>query len=300
MMRTLALLTVLWLSANLLHWAWVAVRRRLWERTFTRGPDGLLPDAAAYTEGHGRVALLFVHGFADTPMLWKKLIGRLAQGGGFTCRAMRLPGAGEPLAAARRKTLACWQEAIAAEIAALRATHAAVWVIGHSMGGALAIDAAHRAPQHISGLVLLAPLIEVSRARSPFLAPRIGFQIARVVFALSPTFESFVTRVGTAPDDPAFRFLRDRFIPFSVYRNLFTLTASNARLRQPLTLPVFAAVAGRDRVVDSDAAVRWLADHAKGAKLQIFPDAGHVLPLKHDWQSLADSIADFVLNPRHD
>ena len=297
LLKTIGLFGVLWLFGNALHGTWVSVRRHLWESGFTRDQDGLLPHGAAYTEGAGEIALLFVHGFADTPMLWKKLVGRLAQSGGFTCRAMRLPGAAEPLSSARHTTLAQWRGGLDTEIAALRATHSAVWVIGHSLGAALAIDAVQRTPHQIAGLVLLAPLIEVSRARSPLLHPRIWFRIGRVAFALSPTFESCFTKIATAPDDPAFRYPRDRFIPFCVYRNLFALIASNARPKNTLTLPVFAAISGRDRVIDSAAALRWLAVYAKDAQVETFPDTGHVLPLKQNGYALADAIAAFIQQP---
>ena len=294
MLEAAAILLTLWLATNVFHRIWIAVRYRRWERGGTRGADGLLQHGAAYTEGHGDIALLFVHGFADTPMLWKKLIAHLTQTRRFTCQAMRLPGAAEPLPSTRRKTLTHWQAAVDAEVAALRATHRAVWVIGHSMGGALAIDVVQRATHPIHGLILLAPLIQVSRARMPLIPPHIGFKLGQILLALSPTFESYFTNIGTSPDDPTFQYVRDRFIPFATYRNMFALVASNAHLQNTLTLPVFAAVSGRDRVVDSDATLRWLTRYASAAKIEIFGDAGHVLPLKQNCHALADTLSEFI------
>ena len=79
-----------WLATNLLHGLWVGLRRRAWEKRAHRGPSGLLPDAAAYRIGNGPVALLFIHGFADSPCIWRRMTRRLAEGERFTCRAMRL------------------------------------------------------------------------------------------------------------------------------------------------------------------------------------------------------------------
>jgi hypothetical protein len=64
---TLLVIVAVWLGTNLLHRLWVGLRRRAWEKRANRDPDGLLPDAAAYQVGDGSVALLFIHGFADTP-----------------------------------------------------------------------------------------------------------------------------------------------------------------------------------------------------------------------------------------
>ena len=113
---------------------------------------------------------------------------------------------------------------IAAAARLLEAQHEAPrTLIGHSLGGALALDAALRLPDLVNGVALFAPLIEVSRKRCPLLPPHVWFAIARVALCLSPTFESPFAVQGVAEDDPSFAFARDRFIPFCVYRSLFRL-----------------------------------------------------------------------------
>lgn len=283
-----------WLSTNALHAAWVELRRHLWEKGLTRDAQGLLPDAAAYTVGKGPVALLFIHGFADTPAIWRRMAARLAASRNFTCRAMRLPGSAEAAAQAKRQTLALWRQSVDAEIGRLRETHARVWLIGHSMGAALAVDAALRAPDRIAGVVALAPLIEVSRRRSPILPPGVWFRLARLTLALSPTFESCFSSDGVAVDDPAFTYTRDRFIPFCVYRGLFELTRSNRAQASRLACPVFAATAERDAVVDTPAALRWLAACPGPKEIRPLTDIGHVIPLEIGWQALTDDIGAFI------
>ncbi|HON48619.1 MAG TPA: hypothetical protein PLZ60_12800, partial [Kiritimatiellia bacterium] len=66
---TLLVIVAAWLGTNLLHRLWVGLRHRAWEKHANRDPDGLLPGAAAYQVGDGSVALLFIHGFADTPYI---------------------------------------------------------------------------------------------------------------------------------------------------------------------------------------------------------------------------------------
>ena len=293
-MTTLLTILSLWVGVNLLHAAWVGVRRWLWERRFARDPEGLLPGAAAYAVGTGPVPLLFIHGFADTPGLWKRVTARLAATGAFTCRAMRLPGSAEPAPRARRQSLALWREAVDREIDALRTPPGKLWIVAHSMGAALAVDAALRRPDAVAGLVLLAPLIRVSRRRSPLLPPSVWFRLARVALALSPTFESCFSADCVAVDDNAFTYRRDRFIPFCVYRGLFQLVRANRGAAERLALPVFAITAERDAVVDTPAALRWLARCPGPVQLQARADVGHVIPLEIGWQTFTDDFAAFI------
>ena len=294
-MLTLAILVSLWLTLNLVHGLWVGVRRQLWEQRIRRESNGLLPDADAYRIGNGPIALLFIHGFADTPCIWKRITRRLAATEAFTCRAMRLPGSAEPAASARHQSLARWRTQVADEIIRLRETHAQVWLVGHSLGGALALDAALRTPQMVDGVVALAPMIEVSRKRCPVLPAGIWFRLARVALSLSPTFESCFSADGVAFDDPAFTYRRDRFIPFPVYVGMFALIADNSRQAARLRQPLFLATSGRDSVVDSAASLRWAAASAGPKAVRELPDASHVIPLEIGWQELCDDIAAFIL-----
>ena len=293
-MDTLFLFLALWLAANLLHAAWVHGRRLTWERRIRRSSDGLLADAAAFSVGEGPVALLLIHGFADTPRVWARMAERLAATGAFRCRALRLPGSALPWPRAKRQSLAQWRQAVDEEIDRLRADSGAVWLVGHSLGGALALDAALRRASSVSGVAVLAPLIEVSRRRSPLLSARTWFRLASVALCLSPAFESCFSADGVAVDDPSFTYTRDRFIPFCVYRGLFELIAANRGAAPRLRCPLFAAVSESDAVVDSHAARRWLEASPPPKRLRMLADVGHVLPLETGWQSLADDLADFI------
>ena len=293
-MHTLLTLIGLWLAANLLHAAWVQTRRYCWERRIARDADGLLPHAAAFTAGEGTTALLLIHGFADTPRIWKRMADRLAASGTVTCRAMRLPCSAQPAAQARHQSLARWRQAVDEELDRLSAKHTDVWVAGHSMGGALALDAALRRPAAVAGVAVFAPMIEVSRRRSPLLAPAVWFRLASWTLFLSPTFESCFSADGVAADDPSFTYTRDRFIPFCVYRGLFELIRANRSRAACLACPVFAATAERDSVVDTPAALRWLSGCRGPKRIHTLTDIGHVIPLENGWQSLTDGLAGFI------
>ncbi len=294
-MYTVALILLAWLGANLLHAAWVGSRRHFWEKGLRRGADGLLPDAAAFTVGRGPVAVLLIHGFADTPYIWKRMAERLAATGTFTCRAMRLPGSAVPALQAKQQSLDLWRQAVDAELFRLQSAHATVWAVGHSLGGALALEAALRTPDWVDGVAALAPMIEVSHRRSPLLPPSVWFHLARVTLGLSPTFEACFSAEGAAVDDPAFTYTRDRFIPFCVYRGLFQLVRALRRQAPRLTRPVFAATAEYDSVIDTPAALRWLEGCPGPKAIHPLADIGHVIPLEIGWQALTDDLAAFIL-----
>lgn len=291
----LILVGAAWLGTNLLHGLWVGLRRRAWEKRIRREPNGLLPDAAAYRIGNGPVALLFIHGFADTPCIWRRITHRLAEEGTFTCRAMRLPGSAEPVAHARRRqSLTLWRTQVADELMRLRETHDAVWIVGHSLGGALALDATLRLPDLVDGAAVFAPLIDVARARCPLLPPRVWFALARIALCLSPTFESPFAAQAVADDDPSFTFVRDRFIPFCVYRALFRLIREIRPQSDCLDCPFFAVTASRDSVVDTAAAHHWIAGCTGPKEVRDLPDSGHEIPLSIGWRILIDDMAAFI------
>jgi len=291
--HTLLILIGLWIAANLLHAVWVQSRRFCWERRITRDADGLLPHAAAFSVGNGPTALLLIHGFADTPRIWKRMADGLASSGSLTCNAMRLPGSGQTAAQTRTQSLALWRQAIDKELDGLCASHTNVWIVGHSLGAALAIDAALR-HDTISGVAAFAPMIKVSNRRSPLLPPAAWFRIASVALCLSPTFESCFSAENAAVDDPSFTYMRDRFIPFCVYRGLFELIRSNRKRAARLQCPVFAATAEYDAVVDTPAALRWLSCCPGSKRIRALKGIGHVIPLEIGWQSITDDLASFI------
>ena len=245
--------------------------------------------------GAGRPALLLIHGFTDTPSVFAQLAPPLAAAG-FAVRAMRLSGSGVPPAEMHGTTFAGWRGEIDREIAALRAADPArpVWLVGHSLGGALAFDAALRPANRIAGLVLLAPLIAVSRARSPLLSPRQWFHLLDRLLVFSRVVES---RLPADLHDPAARaaYRTDKFIHRDIYRAVFAAIAAVEARAADWPGPLFMAVADADQIVDAPAARRFFAAaRARPAELLAPPGAGHVLPLDHGHARLADAVRRFI------
>ncbi len=289
-----ATIPLAWLGCDLLHRTWIAARRARWERGQRRGPDGVREEAHAFACGEGDTALLCIHGFADIPPLFRAMAQDLTAGGAIHCRAMRLPGAGEPLARAARVTLADWLAAIASEARALRRRHARLWLLGHSLGGALALATVLHEPGLADGIALLAPMLRVSRARSPLLPPHLWFRMAQATFLFSRTFESCFSSEVVAAAGGSYR--RDRFIPFATYRNLFAL----AKWLQPraslLSLPLCARLVAEDKVVDTPAAARWLAATASQRRdIRVLSGGDHAIPTGPSWNEVTAELRSFML-----
>lgn len=118
------------------------------------GPNG--PQAAyAYTGGKpfdpGVPCVVFVHGAMHDHSGWT-LLARWCAHHGFGVLAVDQPGhgrsAGPPLASV--EALADWTLALMAAAGVLQAT-----LVGHSMGTLIALEAAARAPERVTRLVLL-------------------------------------------------------------------------------------------------------------------------------------------------
>ena len=244
----------------------------------------------------GTPALLLIHGFADGPSVFAQIAPPLADAG-FAVRAMHLSGSGVPPAEMKGLVLADWRADVDREIAALRAADPArpIWLVGHSLGGALAYDAALRPDNRIAGLVLLAPLVSVSRARSPLLSPRQWFGLLDRLLVFTDVIESRLPKDLRDPDARA-AYRTDKFIHRDIYRALFAaLDAIRARAAD-WRGPLLMIVSPSDRIVDPGAATKFFfaAAGAAPAKLQEQHAAGHVLPLDAGHDKIAEKIVRFV------
>lgn len=283
---------VLALGGDFAYSRMVSTRAVRWERAQVRGPDGVRLDCRPYAKGTGEVAVLMVHGFGSSPAVFQRWADEFA-GRGFACHAMRLPGFGEPLPAARRVTADDWRRAVDEEILALRRTHQEVWLVGHSMGAAACAEAALRHPDQVAGLVLLAPLCGVSSRRSLGVPPERLFALHRLLLFT----DALETCFPIDAHDPAVAALeaRDRYVPMNIYTALLeTMRAGRAagpRLRQP----VFVAAARADRVVDFQAA-RQFADSLTAPRTEFVAvaPAGHVVTLDTGWRELCRQAETFM------
>lgn len=282
-----------WVLADLLYSRVVAWRLRRWEESVERSEDGIQAAKHAYGIGSGEIALLLIHGVDDSPRVFRKMAPLLADLG-FACRVMRLPGFAEPVPVSAGVTREDWLRAVDREIRELRGSRKTVGIVAHSLGAAVAIAHVVDHPESADAVVLLAPLIRVSRRRSPLLSARAWHRFAGRTLRFTRITETPFT---IDAKDPAERDYpgRVRFTPRSLFDQLFGLIDGIRHRAPDLTAPLLVFVAPDDLVVDNRAAERFFREAGSRVKtLRYTESAGHAIPVDYGWEEVTREIAEFV------
>ncbi len=275
------------------HAWWVERRYAAWESGIERDDDGVRANFAPWTLGSGDRALLFIHGFAGSPDLFKAW-GTYFADRNYTCHAIRLPGFGVPVAAAANVTAEEWRATIHEAVQQLRSSHDEVWIVAHSLGATLALQVAVAEPGLVDGLCLMAPLLEISAQRSPLLAPGTWFKLGRRIMRRTTFVESMLP-VDAHDPQLASVVVRDRFIPWAIYDSLFEVLADLPPAADLAHLPIWVALADSDEIIDNAAAQAWFTELPQVNKVLITTDtAGHVLPQDTGWEELREAMKQFM------
>jgi carboxylesterase len=276
---------------------WVNYKYLRWEAEIERNAEGVRRGCGEFTVGRGDTALLMIHGFGDSPAVYQRLAPALAAEG-YTCRAMRLPFFAMPLDVYAQTSADQWRQAVHAELRALRQRHACVVVVGHSLGAAVALDCLAESDDYVDAVILLAPLVEVSRQRSPLLSADSWFELLDHLLV-------FTDRIGLhAEEDPQKRLAPDvyhvdAFIPRRVIRELFTVVERNRRRPPFVQAPLLMVLSEHDTIIDNEAASDFFERcPAFPKRLRYVADSGHVLPMDTGWEELVDQIGDFLGGPK--
>ena len=288
-------LAVIWVIGDFGYSCYVASKLRAWESNIVRDEDGVMENCQAYSIGSGETGVLLLHGINDTPYTYRKLAPELSKS--FTVRVMRMPGFGEPLDVCATKTSEDWIAALKKEAAQLRDKHERVYVVAHSLGGAVTIQTILREgdAQHelFDGVVLLAPAIEVSNRRSPLLPTRTWHQISGGLVFTRMTYNPF----GNDCQDPTETDSPNRvpFTPRSMINETFKLIDANRGRADEFKLPVLVVLSTLDQVNDSQASEQWLKSVGSKEKSVYWNNrSGHALQYDLGWQSVAQEIQKFV------
>jgi pimeloyl-ACP methyl ester carboxylesterase len=110
-------------------------------------------DLAFADEGKGKKTLLFIHGLGHSHSAWIYNILTLSEQ--FRCIAVDLPGNGSSAAADYPYSLQFFADCIHDFIVEKQLKQ--VYLVGHSMGGQIAMTLALKYPEVLSGLILCAP-----------------------------------------------------------------------------------------------------------------------------------------------
>jgi alpha-beta hydrolase superfamily lysophospholipase len=111
----------------------------------------------------------------------------------------------------------------------------------------LAVSEARDHPADVAGVVLLAPLFQVSSRRAGGLSPEWLYGVGQQLRVFTTLLEN---RFPQDAADPAAGSMeaRDRFVPITVFEQMFKLVRQARELNQPFSHPVLLVVAPNDRL----------------------------------------------------
>jgi len=182
-----------------------------------RAEDGL---SIAYdVRGHGKTALVLVHCWACDRTFWREQVEPLSKR--YRVVTLDLGGHGASGADRPRWTVAGMGGDVQAVVLALKLDR--VVLVGHSMGGPVALDAARRMPGRVVGVVAVDSLHDVEQRISPEAVGKLAalyeedFQgtMSAMVHKMFPAgadpavVELVATRAAAARPGPAVALLRD-------------------------------------------------------------------------------------------
>lgn len=291
----LALIIVGMIGGDFIYATVIKHRLNKWEKNIPRDVDGVRQGCQEFTKGDGDIALLMIHGFGDSPAVYTNLAPALASMG-FTCKTMRLHGFAEPMSKYSKTNLNLWIEALDNQIHQLHQSHSKIWIIAHSLGGAITIRYLLDHPQSVDGVILLAPLLEVSNDNSPLLPARTWHKFGTHCLFITTILENYLP---VDIHDPKVRekhqVFCDRFIPRVVYNELFKLLDSINGKANEFNLPLLMMLSSDDKVINPKTAERFYEEAASTSKHIIFlKNSGHVIPLDYQWKDAVSDISEFI------
>lgn len=106
-----------------------------------------------------RTAVLMIHGVNATPRFFDEFVQATPQD--VSVHNLLLPGHGAGVLDFARTKKGAWRQHVAKALAELCETHEQVFLLGHSLGAALAIRCAERAGDPVKGMLLIAPPLRI-------------------------------------------------------------------------------------------------------------------------------------------
>ena len=216
--------------------------------------------------------LIYIHGAGGNGHYGHKLLDLLAVN--HSPLAFDFPAHGRSGGTESLKSITAYSDCLHAFTQQLRLRPAVL--VGHSMGGAVAMDCALRYAGMVEALILMATAakftlpsdridiwkqVMTGRAQQPFTKD-----------AFSPTTPMDIVREGWMEQiktDPRVRYFD------LVACSQFDITSRLGEIRQPTLV-----ICGQDDVVTPVALGEQLRSGISGARFEVIPEAGHALPLE--------------------
>ncbi|MDZ4670484.1 MAG: alpha/beta fold hydrolase [Phototrophicales bacterium] len=248
-------------------------------------------------------AILMIHGFPGTPAEMRPL-APLFHDMGFTVRGVLLPGFGTDIETLPTRTYADWINALCAEVQALSQTHERLFIVGFSMGGALAVKLTHNMQKWVTGLILYAPFWKIDHVawrampiiQTLFPQPRI-FKYMPLDFN-KPEVRDGISRFmpNADLDDPqVHKEIRDFRLPVRMFSQIHKAGHEAYRLAPRITCPTLVIQGLEDDLVRPLLTEKFAKRFIPKARYETI-HAPHVLidPKLPDWEKLTTITQQFI------
>lgn len=236
--------------------------------------------------GHGGNGILLLHGFCGSSLQLRYLAQGIHENG-YTVSVPLLPGHGTTLRDMCRSTYLDWLTCARIAYTSLREECSSVSVVGHSMGGVLALLLAEEYP--VTAVITLAAPMRLKGARSllaPFAAP-----------------VSWLIPYLTLPEDRQIHpddFLSDDHIgydglPLARVRDLCWLMRRARRDLYAITAPLLAVQSRDDLSVSASSPYIILSGVSSAVRERLtLSESGHLIPLGPERKELLAALLSFL------
>ena len=119
-------------------------------------------------------AVVFIHGFMGSPDQFAELAAAVYNSG-CSCYCLLLPGHGAGAREFIKRGIDDWERHLQAEISKVRDKYDKIYLVGHSMGGLLALNASLNRENKIAGVFLLSTPLKFNVFSLKSLAARVRF-----------------------------------------------------------------------------------------------------------------------------
>jgi len=230
--------------------------------------------------------VVFIHGFMGSPRQFDYLAAAVYDRG-FSAAALMLPGHGGSAKDFSLGTYERWQGHVNSEIERFSSDYKDIWLVGHSMGGLLAINAAVKYSGYSRGVFSIAcPFI-----MSAFSSFALKVRFKQVFGKKSDPIKAAYLSASSVPPSPSLIWRAAK--PASELKTL--MAAARANLLN-LHLPVTAVYSASDELV-SIASLDILRAELTCAEFEevLLTDSFHAWYPKHEQAIIENALLKFVI-----
>ena len=253
--------------------------------TWTTRPRSSCGDLAFISQGQGPLVVL-IHGVGLRSEAWNKQIDALSDR--FNVMAIDMPGHGESMVPSGNIQLPDYTRAIASCFSE------PALVVGHSMGGMIALDLARTFPDKVLGVVALNAIFERSKDATQAVQTRAAGLNGVSVTDPSPTLNRWFGDVPSPERSACSEWLTD--VSPQGYKMAYTAFAHNDGPTRGslggLACPAFFMTGGEEPNSTPEMS-NAMARYAFDGSAEIIEGAAHMMPMTHA-EEVNDALISFA------